>query len=171
MGSFLGAYYYQRFPALGQTGSGDWAAMFGLLNVVARPAGGLISDMLYRRTHSLWAKKALLVFTGICFSAFLLAIGLSAPGTQSTMFGLVAGCAIFAEAANGANFSIVPHVYPESNGVVSGLVGCFGNIGGVIFSIIFRYNGKDYSRSIWIMGAICMGLNVLLSWIPPAPRP
>jgi MFS transporter, NNP family, nitrate/nitrite transporter len=31
--SILGAYYLENFKSLGQTGTGNWAAMFGLLNV------------------------------------------------------------------------------------------------------------------------------------------
>jgi NNP family nitrate/nitrite transporter-like MFS transporter len=38
--SVLGSYYLKNFPSLGETGTGRWAAMFGLLNVVFRPAGG-----------------------------------------------------------------------------------------------------------------------------------
>lgn len=34
--SYLGSYYLKNFPKLGQTGSGRWAAMFGLLNIVTR---------------------------------------------------------------------------------------------------------------------------------------
>jgi hypothetical protein len=35
---------------------------------------------------------------------------------QNTMIGLVALMAIFLEAGNGANFSLVPHVHPHANG-------------------------------------------------------
>ena len=34
--SYIGSYYLQKFPHLGQTGSGRWASMFGLLNVFTR---------------------------------------------------------------------------------------------------------------------------------------
>jgi len=34
--SYLGSYYLKNFPHLGQTGSGRWASMFGLLNIVTR---------------------------------------------------------------------------------------------------------------------------------------
>jgi NNP family nitrate/nitrite transporter-like MFS transporter len=40
--SILGAYYNKNFPHLGQTNSGRWAAMFGLVNVIFRPAGGIV---------------------------------------------------------------------------------------------------------------------------------
>lgn len=49
--------YYANFPELGQTTFGNWAAMLGLLNVVFRPLGGYIADVVYRKTNSVWAKK------------------------------------------------------------------------------------------------------------------
>lgn len=45
--SILGSYYIKNFPKLGQTGTGQWAAMFGLLNVVFRPVGGFIVRALF----------------------------------------------------------------------------------------------------------------------------
>jgi NNP family nitrate/nitrite transporter-like MFS transporter len=114
----LGSYYLENFPHLGQTECGRWAAMFGLLNIVFRPLGGYISDLLYKRTSSLWARKLWLVFLGLVTGAFLLAAGLSNPESEATMFGLFAGLAFFLEAANGANFSLVPHVYPAANGML-----------------------------------------------------
>ena len=114
--SSLGAYYNKNFPTYGQTGSGRWAAMFGLLNIVTRPLGGIASDLTYRRNRNLWTKKAWIHGTGLITGVFLLAIGLTDSHNPSTMFGLVAGMAVFLEAGNGANFSLVPHVHPHANG-------------------------------------------------------
>jgi NNP family nitrate/nitrite transporter-like MFS transporter len=114
--TILGAFYFFKFPSLGQTGSGNWAAMFGLLNVFFRPAGGIVSDIIYKHTKSLWAKKMWIHFVGIVTGGFMLAIGLVNSHNQSTMFGLVAGMAFFLDAGNGANFALVPHVHPFANG-------------------------------------------------------
>lgn len=168
--SILGTYYSKNFPTMGQTESGRWAAMFGLLNVVFRPAGGFLGDLIYRSTGTIWSKKLLLSFLGLAMGAFELAIGLSNPTSESQMFGLIAGLAFFLEACNGANFAVVPHVHPYANGVVSGLVGGFGNLGGIIFAIIFRYNGSDYGRSMWIIGVISVAANMAVSWIRPVPK-
>ncbi len=114
--SILGSYYLKNFPTLGQTGSGRWAAMFGFLNVITRPAGGFIGDLLYKYTNSLWIKKAWIHFTGVVTGAMLIAIGLSDPKNLATMMGLIGGMAFFHEAGNGANFALVPHVHPFANG-------------------------------------------------------
>ena len=136
--SILGNYYFKNFKSLGQTGSGRWAAMFGLLNIAFRPIGGLASDAIYKRT-GVWGKKGLLHVLGVITGAFLIAIGVLDSHTKSTMMGLVAGMALFLEAGNGANFSLVPHVHPHANGIVSGCTGATGNFGGIIFAIIFRF--------------------------------
>lgn len=90
--------------------------MFGLLNVFFRPAGGMAGDLIYRHTSSVWAKKLWITFLGVAMGAFELAIGLSDPKSMATMFGLVAGLAFFMDASNGANFAVVPHVFPHANG-------------------------------------------------------
>ena len=120
--SIIGSYYFKNFPPLGQTRSGQWAAMFGLLNVLFRPAGGMIGDLIYRKTSSVWAKKLWITFLGVVMGAFELAIGLADPREMATMFGLVAGLAFFMDASNGANFAVVPHVFPHANGMsISGV--------------------------------------------------
>ncbi|KAI9773235.1 MAG: hypothetical protein M1839_002197 [Geoglossum umbratile] len=168
--SILGAYYLKNFPHLGQTGSGRWAAMFGLLNVITRPMGGFVGDIIYKYTRSLWAKKTWIHFVGIVTGLFLVAIGLKDPHHQPTMIGLIAGMAFFHEAGNGANFALVPHVHPFANGILSGLTGAAGNFGGIIFAIIFRYNGVHYAKVFWIIGLIHIGVNVAVCWIRPIPK-
>lgn len=168
--SILGTYYEAKFPTMGQTETGRWAAMFGLLNVICRPAGGFVADILYRHTDSVWSKKLLLSSLGLIMGAFQLAIGLSNPSSAATMFGLMAGLAFFLEACNGANFAVVPHVHPYANGIVSGLVGGFGNLGGIVFAIIFRYNGSEFGRSLWIIGVISVVAHLAVSWIHPVAR-
>ncbi|KAK6065799.1 nitrite transporter [Seiridium cupressi] len=170
--SILGAYYLKNFPSLGQTNSSNWAAMFGFLNFVTRPLGGMISDIIFRATgRSLWGKKIWIVVCGCMTGLLLIIIGKIDPHDQSTMFGLIALMAIFLEAGNGANFSLVPHVHPHANGFVSGTTGAGGNLGGVIFAIIFRFmdNGTDYARAFWIIGIITIVMNLLFSWVKPLP--
>lgn len=168
--SIIGSYYLKNFPSLGQTGSGRWAAMFGLLNVIFRPAGGVVADIIYKYTSSVWAKKLWIVFCGVTMGVFELCIGLVNPHHEATMFGLVAGLAVFMDASNGANFAVVPHVHPHANGILSGIVGATGNLGGIIFAIIFRYHGKNYAKVIWIIGGISIGVNLAVCWIRPVPK-
>lgn len=167
--SILGSYYLKNFPSLGQTGSGRWAAMFGLLNVFFRPAGGILGDLVYIHL-GLWGKKHLITFLAVVCGAFQIAIGVLDPHNESTMFGLIAGMAFFMDAGNGANFALVPHVHPHANGIVSGVTGAAGNFGGIIFAVIFRAYPSEYHTVIWIIGVMTIGINVLLSWVRPVPK-
>lgn len=114
--SFLGAFYHNKFDDLTQTSAGNWAAMFGLLNFINRPIGGLVSDAIYRPRGSLWSRKIWLIFLNVLTGVFFIIIGGIDPDTKATLFGLMVGLAFFMEAANGANFALVPHVHPSSNG-------------------------------------------------------
>jgi nitrate/nitrite transporter NarK len=82
-----------------------------------------------------------------------------------SLIAAVAVGAIFTEAGNGANFGVVPHVLPANNGIVSGLTGASGNFGGIIFNLVFRFNGTDYHKAYWIIGIISLALALSVSWI------
>ncbi|KAF1942799.1 nitrate transporter [Clathrospora elynae] len=169
--SVLGAYYVKNFASLGQTASGRWAAMFGLLNIVARPLGGFISDVMYKVTgHNLWAKKLWIHFLGVMTGILLIVIGRLDPHKLDEMIGLIAVMAIFLEAGNGANFALVPHVHPHANGILSGVVGATGNFGGIVFAIIFRYQKTNYAQVFWIVGIIHIVLNCAFIWVRPIPK-
>ncbi|TDZ13077.1 Nitrate transporter [Colletotrichum sidae] len=169
----LSSYYLKNFPALGQTGASNWAAMFGFLNVITRPAGGVVSDLLYRYGgQNLWLKKGWITVCGVLTGALLILIGQLNPHQEATMFGLVFLMAVFHEAGNGANFGLIPHVHGHANGIVSGVTGAGGNLGGVIFAIIFRFmdNGTNYAKGFWVIGVIHIAVNLLVSWVHPLPK-
>jgi len=171
--SILGAYYNKNFPHLGQTKSGRWAAMFGLVNVVTRPLGGIIADIIYGNGFtkgSVQAKKFWLFFVCLMMGMFCVLIGFINSHHHGTMVGLVFGLAFFMDGANGANFAVVPHVFPYANGILSGTVGASGNLGGVIWAIIFRYNGANYAKSMWITGFAMIAVNLAVCWIKPIPK-
>merc|ERR1711981_289759 len=169
--SILGSYYLSRFPALGLQGSGNWAAMFGLMNVVFRPLGGVVADFAYKRTGSVWSKKILLHTFCVIQGVVLIAIGVSDPRDLYTLVLLVGiVLAIFLEGANGLTYALVPHVHPYANGIVSGFTGACGNFGGIIFAIVFRYNVKDWPKSLWIIGVIVIAINLAVCWIRPIPK-
>ena len=189
--SFLGAYYLQNFHSLGQTGSGRWAAMYGLLNAVFRPIGGIISDLIYRFTGSLWAKKVLMHSFAIIMGAFMIVIGFIDPHDKATMMGLMTGLAFFQEAGNGSVFALLPHVVPTFNGkswatlrplsestvliidaagLITGVTGAAGDLGGIVYLLIARYNGTDYAKVFWLVGIVNIALSLAVAWIRPVPK-
>lgn len=145
--------------------------MFGLMNVVFRPLGGVVADVAYNYTQSVWAKKALLHSYAFITGAFLIAIGQIGAKDVTTLVCLVGiGMAFFLEGANGLTFAVVPHVRPEANGVVSGFVGACGNLGGIMFALVFRYFPTDYNQALWIIGVVIMALQAVTFWIPPISK-
>lgn len=55
-------------------------------------------------------------------------------------------------------------------GIVSGVTGASGNLGGIVFAVIFRVLGKNYGKTFWIIGVITIAINLSLSWIRPIPK-
>lgn len=144
--------------------AGNWAAMFGLLNIITRPLGGYISDVLYRY-KGVTVKKWWLTFLGIMNGIFLIWIGFAKFKIYSLLVAMT-GLAIFMEATNGAIFGLVPAVHPKFNGIVSGVDGASGNIGGILFNLVFRFLGTDYHKALWIIGIFCLGSNLIITCIP-----
>ena len=143
--------------------AGNWAAVFGLLNIAARPFGGYMSDVVYQ-CGSVNSKKWWLIFLGVMQGVFLISIGFAKFGIYSLIVAMT-GAAIFMDAANGAIFGLVPDIHPKFNGIVSGVVGASGNIGGVMFSLVFRFFGPDYLRALWIIGIFCFSANLSVTII------
>jgi len=56
-------------------------------------------------------------------------------------------------------------VHPANNGIVSGLTGASGNLGGIIYNLVFRFNGTNYPKAYWIIGTISLVLPVSVSWV------
>lgn len=171
--SVLASYYLKNFPHLGQTNASNYAAVFGFLNFVTRPLGGAVSDVLYNVSGgNLWLKKAWIHVCGLATGLLLIVIGVLDPHQLGTMVGLVVVMAVFHEAGNGANFALLPHVYPYANGVLSGLTGAGGNLGGVVFAVIFRFmdGGTNYAKAFWVIGVCHVVLNLAVCWVSPIPK-
>ncbi|SCV73119.1 BQ2448_7044 [Microbotryum intermedium] len=171
--SILSSYYLRIDPGLGQTKAGQWAAMFGLLNVITRPAGGFLSDVFYKIAgpkRGVHVKKYFYGFLCFMQGVFCLWLGVLNSTNIVTVIAGIAGMAVFMDAANGAAYGLVPHVNPHVNGLMSGVVGSTGNFGGVIFSIAFRFTGPGYAKGIEIIGIVSMIVGVLITLIPPIPK-
>ena len=58
----------------------------------------------------------------------------------------------------------------QLTGLVTGVTGAAGDLGGIVFLLIHRYNGTNYGRVFWIVGVITIAGNLLVSWIRPIPK-
>jgi NNP family nitrate/nitrite transporter-like MFS transporter len=55
-------------------------------------------------------------------------------------------------------------------GIISGFTGAAGNLGGIVFAIIFRYYGRDYGKVFWIIGVMHIAISVSVGFIRPIPK-
>lgn len=95
-------YYLENSPQWDETTAGHWAAMFGLLNIVSRPSGGIVADLIYRRFSSdsqlraIRFKKYWMLSLTVVQGAFAMALGLSRPSSMSAIIGCMAGLGVSA---------------------------------------------------------------------------
>ena len=150
---------------------GNFGSIFGLANVVTRPLGGYVSDLLYEsnmsattRSTSLRGKKAFLVILlGLQGVAYFLLSFIPNLSIKSVLV-LSTLLAIASEVGNGAVYSLVPHIHPGRNGYVSGFVGAGGNVGGVIFSLLYRF--MSFTSAFWVIG-LFLWAGFVVAWVVP----
>ena len=133
--SMLPTFFETTFD-LPKATAGILASCFAFVNLVARPAGGLISDSVGSRKNTMGFLTAGL---GIGY----LVMSMIKPGTFSGTTGIVVAVVItmlasfFVQSGEGATFALVPLVKRRVTGQVAGLVGAYGNVGAVTYLTIF----------------------------------
>ena len=115
---------------LGPAAAGAAASGFAFMNLVSRPAGGLLSDLLGSRKRTLGALMVGLV-AGYAAMAML---GSSWPWVLAVV--VCMGCSFFVQSGEGAVYAIVPLVKKRVSGQVAGMTGAMGNVGAIVFLTI-----------------------------------
>ena len=112
---------------LGPAAAGVAASGFAFMNLVSRPAGGILSDVLGSRRRTLGSLLA-----GLLVGYLLLAtLGTAWPWVLA--IGACMFCSFFVQSGEGAVYAIVPLVKKRVSGQVAGLAGASGNVGAVVF--------------------------------------
>jgi NNP family nitrate/nitrite transporter-like MFS transporter len=124
--SVFPAFFQGRF-GLTAALAGAVAGTYGVMNLIAQPGGGSISDKIGSRK---WALVALLACMGIVYLAysdviFRLALPLGVLMTTIAAF--------FVMASQGATIAIVPLIKQRVTGQIGGYVGAYGNVGSILF--------------------------------------
>jgi len=137
-------------PLVTATVAGLVASSFAFVNLVARPLGGYLSDSLPSRKRTMLGYVA-----GIVVGFFLMAFiakwvpGVDGEGIRNIApsFGgvtwlvvavvITVFASVFVQGAEGATFAIIPMINRRMTGQIAGMAGAYGNVGAVIYLVIF----------------------------------
>ena len=112
--------------------AGLFGGAFALMNLVARPSGGWMSDKFGRR------RTMIICLAGLAVGYILVAqIGSSWPLALAVL--VVMCCSFFVQAGEGAVFAMVPLIQRRMTGQIAGMAGAYGNVGAVTFLTIFTF--------------------------------
>ncbi len=143
---------------LGPAMAGAIASAFAFMNLVARPAGGLLSDLLGSRRRTL-----LVLLVGL--SAGYACMGLLGPAWPLPLAVVVTmACSFFVQSSEGAVYAIVPLVKRRVSGQIAGIAGAYGNVGAVCFLTVLLYVSPSTFFFV-IAGAAVVG-TVVCWWLP-----
>jgi NNP family nitrate/nitrite transporter-like MFS transporter len=129
--SLLPLFFKDTF-GLSLTTAGLLGATFGATTFFARPAGGWLSDRFGRRNVLL-----------ICLAGT--AAGYLAMSRMSPEFGVAYAvaatliCSLFVNAGNGAVYAMLPMIKRRLTGQIAGMVGAYGNVGGVLYLTLYSF--------------------------------
>ena len=164
MDNIAANYFFTRFK-LNQSMASIAASSFGLCNIFARAMGGILSDVIAKK-YGMRGRLALQLF--ILLGTGCLVIAFALQNTINTSVTAMIFFSIFAEAGCGSTFGITPFVNPKNTGAVYGAVGAGGNIGAVLWGVLFLYPIGAYGStppppaqvSLERMGYIILGVAV-----------
>ena len=129
--SMLPMFFMDTF-GLSAVEAGMFAAGFAFMNLVARPAGGLISDKFGRR------RSMMIFMIGLAAGYFTMSqIGSGWPLAGAVVATMM--CSFFVQSGEGAVFAIVPLIQRRMTGQIAGMAGAYGNVGAVVFLTVYSF--------------------------------
>ena len=130
--SMLPTFFAQTW-GLGPALAGATASAFAFMNLFARPAGGLLSDLLPSR------RRTLTLLLGCLAGGYLLMalLGAAWPVPLAVVVAMV--CSFFVQSSEGAVYAIVPLVNKRVGGQIAGMVGAYGNVGAIAFLTVLLF--------------------------------
>ncbi len=143
---------------LGPALAGAAASGYAFMNLVARPAGGLLSDLHGSRRRTL---RSLLVGLTAGYGAMAL-LGPAWPVPAAVAVAM--GCSFFVQSGEGAVYAIVPLVKPRVSGQIAGLAGAYGNVGAVAFLTALLFVGP--TAFFLIIAASSVVAALACRWLP-----
>jgi MFS transporter, NNP family, nitrate/nitrite transporter len=142
--NFAPIYFTDTFGASIKT-AGLCAGIFGMINIFARPLGGIVADKIgkvYGFSGKNLMLALLLILEGIGIIFFSLTDQLGVAIFLMFLFGMSL------KMANGATYSLVPFVNPKAVGSVAGIVGAGGNIGAMLIAFLFKAKALKMTKDV-----------------------
>ncbi|MGR9116152.1 MAG: MFS transporter [Gammaproteobacteria bacterium] len=136
---------YREIHPISMLDAGLLASSFICMNLIARPAGGWLSDKIGRKIALLIAMMGM-------------ALGYYGMSFITSDWSLVAAvlvtvvCSVFVQAAEGAVFAIVPLINRRITGQIAGIAGAYGNAGAIFFLTLLTFVGP---ATFFTLLAIC----------------
>jgi len=127
------------------------ASVFAGLNLIMRPAGGMISDKFGR-------KRTLVIILAGLASGYFLMSQIDASWSIPAAIGVMIIASIFVNAGNGAVYAVVPLVKRRLTGQIAGMAGAYGNVGGVTFLTVLSF----VSSQAFFMTIACAAVVVFI---------
>lgn len=140
-------YFFDKF-GLNVATAGLVASLFGLMNIFARPIGGVLSDRL-NKSRGLHGRVLFLFIVlfiegiALIFFSRMAALVIAIPAL--ILFSL------FVQMSEGATYAIVPYINKRALGSVAGIVGAGGNFGAVMAGFLFK-GAFEFSDSYLMLG-------------------
>lgn len=129
--SMLPLFFMDTF-GLSQVTAGLLAASFAFMNLVARPGGGYMSDKLGR-------KKVLVACLACAAVGYVMLSQVTSEWFLPLAVAITMMCSFFVQAGEGAVFAMVPLIKRRLTGQIAGMVGAYGNVGGVLFLTVLSF--------------------------------
>ena len=129
--SMLPLLYVDMF-GLSPVTAGLLAAIYPVMNLIARPSGGIFSDRVGRK------KSLAILFAGITLS-FLVLSQVNSSWAVPIVVLCTIFCAIFSQGGSGAVYAMAPLIQRRMTGQIAGMVGAYGNVGGLVFLTVLSF--------------------------------
>jgi NNP family nitrate/nitrite transporter-like MFS transporter len=149
--------FFEKTWGLSTTVAGAAASAFAVMNLVSRPTGGLLSDVV--RSRRKWL-ATLLLGLGV---GYLIASRLTSAWPLGLAIAAVLLVSLFAQAGNGAVYAIVPLIKKPVSGQIAGLAGAYGNVGGIIFLTTLLFLSPQ--AVFLVMGATSLVVFLATRWL------
>lgn len=157
--SMLPMFFFDTFAesqGLSLMDAGFLASSFVITNIIARPAGGWLSDRIGR-------KLSLALFSAGLSLGYGLMATIAPDWTLSASVIVTLLCSLFMQAAEGAIFAFVPLIRKSITGEVAGIVGAYGNAGAILFLIVFSH--LDAHDFFLLLSGCCLLLLSLVRYL------